>query len=111
MTRFFIKCSFLIALLFVGVLIGMEKANEGMVDMKGYNDSTLQSPVKIHGKSDGNIESSVSGENITSHNLDEKKEHLQNIKAFNLFSSLGKVLSNIVSSLTEKIIDFASSFI
>lgn len=73
MTRFFIKCSFLIALLFVGVLIGMKKANEGMVYMKGYNDPTLQSPVKIHGKSVGNIESSVSGENRTSHNLDEKK--------------------------------------
>ena len=111
MTRFFIKCSLLIALLFVGVLIGMEKANEGMVKMKGYHDPTLQSPVNIHEKSNGNIETSVLGGNKTSDTLDEKKEHLQNIKAFNLFSSLGKVLANIVSSLTEKIIDFASSFI
>lgn len=111
MTRFFVKCSLLIALLFIGVLIGMEKANEGMVEMKGYSDPSLQSPVNIHEKNNGNIETTVLGKNITSHNLDEKKEHLQKIKAFNLFSSLGKAFTNMVSSLTEKIIDFASSFI
>jgi len=111
MTRFLIKCSFLIALLFIGVLIGMEKANNGMVEMKGYDDPSLQSPVHIQEKDKGKVDTSVLGENITSHNLDKKKEHLQDIKAFNFFSSIGKVLTNIISSVTEKIIDFASSFI
>ncbi|PKR85127.1 YqxA family protein [Heyndrickxia camelliae] len=111
MTRFFIKCSLLIALLFIGVLIGMEKANQGMVKMKGYDDPSLQSPVQTQEKNNGKIDTVVMGKNITSHNLEKKKEHLQDIKAFNFFSSIGKVLTNIISSVTEKIIDFVSSFI
>ncbi|MBS4173595.1 YqxA family protein [Bacillus sp. FJAT-49736] len=111
MTRFLIKCSLILALLFIGVLIGMEKANEGMVKMKGYKDSSLQAPFNINEDIDGKKEASVLGKNVTSHNLDKKKEHLENIKTYNLFSSLGKAITSFITSLTENIINLFSSFL
>jgi hypothetical protein len=111
MTSFILKCSLLVTILFIGVLIGMQKANEGMVGMKGYNDQTLKSPINVKEGNGGNVEASVLGKNVSSHNLDKKKEHLQKIKTFNFFSSLGKILTTMISSIIEKMIDFVSSFI
>lgn len=109
--RFMLKCVLICVALFIGVLMGMQKANVGMVEMKGYHDDSFKSPLTIEEKGDGEVEASVLGKNISSHDLDKKNEKIKEIQAFNFFSSLGKSMANIISSITEKVIQLISSFI
>lgn len=91
----------IVLLMFICVLFGMQKANSGIHKMKGYEDQGFQSAVSIKNE-DGNMEASVLGQNITSHDLDQKKQQLEEIKAFNLLSSIGKGVADTISSLAEK---------
>ncbi|GIN38562.1 MULTISPECIES: YqxA family protein [Heyndrickxia] len=111
MKRFMLKCLLICSALFIGVLMGMQKANEGMMEMKGYQEEGLKAPITVKEVENGEIEASVLGKNVTSHDLEAKKERLKEIKAFNFFSSLGKTMANMISSITEKIINFFSSIL
>ncbi|PTY80291.1 hypothetical protein B5V89_03120 [Heyndrickxia sporothermodurans] len=111
MKRFMLKCVLLCAALFIGVLMGMQKANVSMVEMKGYHDERFKSPLTFEERENGEVEASVLGKNVSSHDLEKKHEKLKEIHAFNFFSSLGKTIANIISSLTEKVIQLISSFI
>ncbi len=42
MIRFTGKCLLIAIVMFVGVLFGMQQANSGMLDMKGYKDPSLK---------------------------------------------------------------------
>lgn len=112
MGKFFLKCIVLVFLLFVGVMIGMEKANEGMRSMKGYEDTSLPQPVYWEKGDDGNIEAALLGNEVKSmETLEEKKQKLEKMESFNFFSSLGKALGNIVTNVTKKLVDlFISLF-
>ncbi|KPL58627.1 DUF3679 domain-containing protein [Rossellomorea vietnamensis] len=111
MTKFFFKCAFLITALFIGVLIGMQYANQGIVDMKGHEQQNFTSPVGVNQKGDGDVEASFLGNEIDSKTLTEKKEKLEEMKAFNVFSSIGKVLASTIESITNTIVDVISSLI
>ncbi|MGM9928613.1 MAG: DUF3679 domain-containing protein [Bacillus sp. (in: firmicutes)] len=74
---------------FVGVLLGMDKANTGLVNMRGYDDSELDRVVSIQ-QNNGEVQASILGEEVSSHDLEEKKKKIQELKAFNFFSNLGK---------------------
>ncbi|MGE8206185.1 YqxA family protein [Heyndrickxia sp. NPDC080065] len=106
-----LKCFLICCVLFVGVLMGMQKANVGMTEMKGYHDEGFKAPITIKEGNNGEVEASVLGKNVSSHDLEGKKEKIKEIKAFNFFSSLGKTIANIISGITEKIIDVASSLL
>ncbi|HLU23233.1 MAG TPA: DUF3679 domain-containing protein [Bacillaceae bacterium] len=99
----------LVCVLFVGVLIGMNKANEGMLEMKGYNDQSFQTPVEVNKTDNGEVETSLMGNELGTFNIDEKKEKLQEVKAFNFFSEIGKLLADTVSTITNGIVEFVSS--
>ncbi|MEW9049565.1 MAG: DUF3679 domain-containing protein [Neobacillus sp.] len=100
MKMFMMKAICIAALMFISVLAGMQLANDGIHKMKGYDDPDFQSAVAL----DNN------GEQITatflgnSHDLDEKKKKLEEMNAYNVFSSLGKNISDGVSSLSGKLI-------
>lgn len=111
MKRFLFKCFLVSAALFIGVLMGMQKANVGMQEMKGYQEEGFKAPLSLKEMENGDIEASVLGNDVSSHDLEKKKEKLKEIKAFNFFSSLGKTIANIISSVTEKIVNLVSSFI
>ena len=111
MTKFFFKCTFLIAALFIGVLIGMQYANQGIVEMKGHEQQNFTSPVGVTQNEEGNIQASFLGNEVESKTLSEKKEKLEEMKAFNVFSSMGKVIANIIESITNKIVDIIASLI
>ncbi|GIN85424.1 hypothetical protein J6TS2_18100 [Heyndrickxia sporothermodurans] len=111
MKRFMLKCFLITGALFIGVLMGMQKASVGMQNMKGYQEDGFNAPLTVKENQNGEIEATVLGKNVSSHNFDEKKEKLQEIKSFNVFSSIGKTISSIISSITEKMINLISSFI
>lgn len=93
----FMMQSLLIAVIFlVGVLLGMQQANEGMRKMKGYNDPSLEQVVHV-----SKDETIVLGQSI-----EEKKEKLQQIEAFNMFSKAGQQLATFVHSFVEHMLSF-----
>ncbi|WP_240794252.1 DUF3679 domain-containing protein [Bacillus sp. BHET2] len=111
MTKFFFKCTFLLSALFIGVLIGMQYANQGIVEMKGHEEQHFTPPVGVTQNEDGNVEASILGNQVESKTLIEKKEKLEEMKAFNVFSSIGKVLADTIESITNKLVDFIASLI
>ncbi|MBO0993999.1 DUF3679 domain-containing protein [Bacillus sp. SD088] len=109
MGKFVFKSIFLIIILLVGVLIGMNKANQGMNEMRGYTDSSFQTPVNIETTDEGSLNAAVLGNEISSFNLDEKKEKLEEAKSFNFFSEIGKLLADLISSIAQAVINFFAS--
>jgi hypothetical protein len=99
MKMFMLKSFCIAALMFISVLAGMQMANDGIHKMKGYSDPNFQNAVSINQK-----DASFLGQNISSHDLEAKKKKLEDISSFNLFSSIGKNVSDGISNATEKII-------
>ncbi|MFC4320841.1 YqxA family protein [Litchfieldia salsa] len=104
MAKFTMKCFFIASVLLIGVLIGMQQANEGMKKMKGYEDPSLQSAFQISSETSGEVEASVLGNKVTSHDLDEKQKQLEEVEAFNFFSMMGRKLGEGVSAVFEVIL-------
>ncbi len=102
MVKFMMKCFLIVTVLLLGVLIGMQQANEGMKKMRGYNDPSLQSAFHIS-DDNGDVEASVLGRKVTSHDLEQKQKQLEEVEAFNLFSSIGEKLGDGISALFEKL--------
>ncbi len=92
------------ALMFVSVLFGMEQANGGIQKMKGYSDDQFKGAFTLQESGKGELEASILGNDVSSHDLEQKKKELEEMKAFNFFSSLGKNLANALSHITETII-------
>ncbi|MBM7691824.1 nitrogen fixation protein FixH [Peribacillus deserti] len=97
MVKFTGKCFLLMMVLFFGVLIGMQHANQSMKKMKGFDDPALYSALAINETEKGQKEASILGEKVTSHDLKEKKQQLENMKAYNFFSQTGKKVSDGIS--------------
>ncbi|MBA4535890.1 YqxA family protein [Bacillus aquiflavi] len=106
MKGFFIKLMLLVALMFFCILLGMQKASEGIQSMRGYDDPDFKSAFSVEELNDGELQASVLGTDITSHDLAAKKKKLEEFKTFNFFSSAGKKISEGVSNLSKKGIEF-----
>ncbi|KIY22087.1 hypothetical protein UB32_10495 [Mesobacillus subterraneus] len=105
MKMFMLKSLMLASLLFISVLFGMQQANEGIQKMKGYEDPKFKSAFSIKETESGTLETAILGRDISSHDLEQKQKQLEKMKAFNLFSSMGKKLANGISSVMEKAVE------
>lgn len=111
MKMFMLKTLFLVSLMFISVLFGMQFAHEGIQNMKGYEDSNFKGAFTVQERESGELEASVLGNEVSSHDLQQKKEKLEEMKAYNFFSSLGKTLSEGISTATEKTIHLITDLI
>jgi len=100
---FMAKSLAIIALMFISVLTGMELANNGIHKIKGYDDPNFQSAVAIK-ESEQNLNATFLGNEISSHDLEAKKKKLEEMSAYNFFSSMGKKLSDGLTGASEKLI-------
>ncbi|MEK4147259.1 MULTISPECIES: YqxA family protein [Robertmurraya] len=105
MKLFFLKFVFVLALMFVSVLFGMQQANEGIDRMKGFEDHNFKEALHVTENEGGEVELAVLGNDISSHDIQEKKAKLEKMKAYNFFSSIGKKLAEGVSSFANKAIE------
>ncbi|WP_428909183.1 DUF3679 domain-containing protein [Niallia sp. Krafla_26] len=106
-----LKSMFLAILMFVSVLFGMQQANEGIVKMKGYGHEQFQGVFMINNSSEGELEASILGNDLSSHDIEKKKAELEEMKAFNFFSSIGKAIAQFISSMTDLIIQFIAGLL
>jgi len=105
MKMFMLKSMMLASLMFISVLFGMQQANEGIHKMKGYDDPEFKSAFTIKEEEDGSIKSAILGNDVSSHDLEQKRKKLEEMKAFNFFSSIGKKLAEGISYVMEKTMD------
>ncbi|WP_235864004.1 YqxA family protein [Sutcliffiella halmapala] len=108
MKRFMFMCCLITTVLFLGVLLGMQQANEGMRKMKGYDDPSFKGQAFHVVETSEGLNGTFLGREITSQDIKEKQEKLEGIKAFNFFSSLGKKLANGVSDLMAGLLNEAA---
>jgi hypothetical protein len=101
MIRFLMKCFLLTTVLLIGVILGMQLANDGMKKMKGYDDPRFAGAFQISQSEKGEMEASVLGKKVTS--LEEKQKQLEEMEAFNMMSSLGKKLAQGMQSLFQNL--------
>lgn len=106
MKLFMLKSFFLAAVMFLSVLFGMQLANDGIHGMKGYDDPDLGKAFTLSENEGGKLQASFLGTDVTSHDLEKKKEKLEKMKAYNFFSSTGKKLANGISTVTDGTIKF-----
>lgn len=106
MKWFMLKAFLFTSLMFLVVLLGMQQANDGITKMKGYNDSNFKDAFTLQESETGELHASILGNDVTSHDLKQKKEKLEEMKAYNFFSSIGRKLSNGLSTLAENVIYF-----
>jgi hypothetical protein len=109
MKMFLFKGVILASLMFLSVLFGMQQANIGIQKMKGYEDPKFKSALTLQETGDGELQASVLGVDVSSHDLEKKKQKLEEMKAYNLFSDLGKGISNGISSGLNQIIEKISN--
>mgnify|MGYP003480061025 CR=1 FL=1 len=105
MWRFWLKCFVIILIFFVGVMFGLQKASSGLVNMRGYQDPDLNTAVSVEHE-EGVVTANVLGEDLGSHDLEEKKKKLEELKAFNAFSSIGKKITAGIQRGVEKLIEW-----
>ncbi len=103
MRMYMLKSVIIAALMLISVLTGMQLANNGIHKMKGYDDANFQNAVSIE-ESGNNISASILGNDISSHDIAAKKKRLEEISAFNFFSSMGKKLSDGITGASDKLI-------
>jgi hypothetical protein len=106
MVKFTVQFFLAAMILFFGVLLGMQQANEGLQKMRGYDDSSFPAVFHISKGKNGEVEASVLGNKVMAEDLQEKKEKIENMKTFNLFSELGKQFAEVVKSLIEQVLSF-----
>jgi hypothetical protein len=104
MKIFMLKSVMIAALMFISVLVGIQLANGGIHKMKGYSDPDFNSAISLTDKNK-NMKPPLLGSDISSHDLKAKKVKLEKMNTFNLFSSIGKNLSDGISKTSEKILD------
>jgi hypothetical protein len=108
MKLFLLKAFVLACLMFLCVLTGMQLANDGMNRMRGYEDPSLKSAFTVKETGNGQIETAILGKQVSSHDLEQKKQQLEKMKAYNLFSSAGKKLADGLGNAVEKSLDMIS---
>jgi hypothetical protein len=107
MKRFMLKCLVISLVLFLGVLLGMHQANEGMRKMKGYDDPSFKGQAFHVVETSEGLNGTFLGRQVNSRDMKEKQEQLEEIKAYNFFSSAGKKLANGVSDLMSGLLNKA----
>jgi hypothetical protein len=108
MVKFMAKSFFLCLVLLIGVIIGIQQANEGLKKMRGYETTETLGALPIHEKENGELEASILGNKLTSQDIKKKQEQLERIESFNFFSELGKWLSNCVQTFMSTMIHLLS---
>lgn len=103
MKMFMLKTLCLAALMVISVLVGMQLANDGIHKMKGYNDPNFLNAISLNEK-DKDLSATFLGNDISSHDLEAKKKKLEEISAYNFFSSMGKKMSEGLSGASEKLV-------
>jgi hypothetical protein len=103
MARFTVRFFLLTVILFFGVLLGMQYANDGMKQMKGYEDPDLKNAFTIQNGNGNEKEASVLGHEVSTNDLEKKQKELEEVEAFNVVSRTGKAISDGITNAAQSL--------
>ncbi|WP_409270721.1 DUF3679 domain-containing protein [Neobacillus sp. SCS-31] len=106
MKLFTVKALGLAAIMFALVLGGMQAANGGINRIKGYGDSGFKEPVSLETDGREEVKVSIMGGDAATISLDKRGQGSEESKGFNLFSSMGKALTSVLSGVVKGILEF-----
>ncbi|OIJ16315.1 hypothetical protein BKP35_04085 [Anaerobacillus arseniciselenatis] len=101
-TKFFLKCFFITTILFLGILVGIQMASNNIVKMTGDESYSTATIIKNNDVTTSEVINE--DDKITSHDLQEKQQQLEQIETFNLFSQMGVKLSDALDHLFSNIL-------
>ncbi|WP_062355701.1 DUF3679 domain-containing protein [Bacillus kwashiorkori] len=93
MFRFLLKTFLLVVVLLFGVIIGIQEANHGVYKMKGYHDPRFENQLNV------SLDNQYSYNN---QDLEEKRQTLEEIQTYNLFSDVGKKIAGLFTNITSQ---------
>ncbi|WP_316571959.1 DUF3679 domain-containing protein [Neobacillus sp. YIM B06451] len=108
MKLFTLKALGLAAIMFALALGGMQAANGGINRIKGYGDSGYKQPVSFERDGREELKVGIMGEEAAIISLDKRARESEESKGFNLFSSMGKALTSVLSGAIKGILEFFS---
>lgn len=111
MKAFIVKSLLALALMFLAVLYGMQLAGEGIERVRGEHHESLSEVWSAGEKEDGDKAFSLFGKKDDSHDLEKKKERLEELKTYNFFAEMGKALAGALRRATETLIQKIAAFI
>jgi hypothetical protein len=83
----------------------MQEANEGLLQMKGFDDKTFGGAFHIKKTDAGEVEAAVLGQEITAHDIEEKQKKLEEMKAFHFITNIGNRLADMLSIMFQQLIN------
>lgn len=89
MAKFMLKSFCLVIVLYIGVLLGIQHASQGMNEMKGPALDVYDKALQLE-KGAGAIEATILGE---TYDLEAQKRRLREIQTFNIFSEAAETFS------------------
>ncbi|KMY43707.1 hypothetical protein AC622_05160 [Bacillus sp. FJAT-27916] len=101
MGKFIWKTSLLVLLLFFGVILGMQFANQNMKKMQGYEDPRMYEAFTVKKEGEGEINATVLGKEVSTGDIEKKKEEMEEWKAYNALSSAGKGISSACTDIFQ----------
>lgn len=107
MAAYTVKFFLLIVVLFFGVLLGMQLANDGMKQMKGYEDPELKNAFTIQGEG-AEKEASILGHDVSSNDFEKKQKELEEVEAFNVVSRTGKAISDGITNAAQSLYELVA---
>ncbi|RHW40992.1 DUF3679 domain-containing protein [Neobacillus notoginsengisoli] len=105
MKLFMLKSLLLASIMFALALGGMQVANDGISRMRGYDDPGFEEAVSLNKTQNGELQVSIMGGELNKSTMEEKKKEIEKTQVFNLFSSMGKALANMISGAARGILD------
>jgi hypothetical protein len=100
MKMFILKSFCLVTFLFLSTLAGIKVANHGMNEMKGHHQSIFQSTISL---SIQDLNTSI-GDDRSGHDLRAKRQKLERMNSFNLFSFFAGEISDGISQTSRNLI-------
>ena len=100
MKMFILKSFCLLTFLFLSTLAGIKVANHGMNEMKGHHQSLLESNLSL---SIQDLDTSIKKDH-SGHDLIAKRQKLESMNSFNLFSFFAGEISDGISQASRHLI-------
>ncbi|WP_156111430.1 DUF3679 domain-containing protein [Pontibacillus halophilus] len=99
MKRFTVTFLFMLVLFLAGILVGINQASLGMIQIRGYSDQSFQEAIQTTEADDGTVEVEVMGQSFQQVQLDEKKQQFDETYETQGIQKLALSLGNFVKGV------------
>ncbi|MDL4841485.1 DUF3679 domain-containing protein [Aquibacillus rhizosphaerae] len=107
MTKVLVSMLLMVILFMGGVLFGIDQANEGIANTRGYTATNFEDAIDSGINEDGSYEVNVMGEDFEQINLEDKELEYEEVQTNHFTQKLAGNLENSVKWFYNQVIDTA----